>query len=247
MYRKAHDKLYELWGNKRNRSEEQWRGIFKLLFADKYNPERFRQGFSQMFAVQYNQQQADRAFEVELRRLKEELPKENFCTHLANYLRQGDWRKADEETAWLFYLVMVQQGYTGWYELFCSFPIKPLNKIDQLWVDYSQEHFGFSIQRHIWETARSGRGLNTWDEFTEQVGWKGSQEGTFWYYSLSFSTEFPDGYLPFLAYCYHGSWVSGGDMADVFYDYSFSFLFSRLKRNWVKLIDKWESTYKKDI
>ena len=69
-----------------------------------------------MLAVQYNRR-ADTALESELRRLKDELPEENLCYQLEVYLRQGDWRKADEETAWLFYLVMVQQGYKDWSEL----------------------------------------------------------------------------------------------------------------------------------
>ncbi len=196
LYHKAHDKLYELWGYKENRSEEKWREIFRLLFSDRENAERFRQGFSQMLAVQHNEK-ADRALESELRQLKDELPEENFYSQLEDYLQQGDWRKADEETAWLFYLVFVQQGYENWYELCEKFPSKTLNQIDQLWVDYSQGHFGFSIQKRIWESVGGNPNADylTWTKFGKQVEWYEEKD---WkeYNSLPFSIESIDGNLP---------------------------------------------------
>jgi CHAT domain-containing protein len=214
LYRKAHNKLHELWGNEENRSEEKWREIFRLLFADKENPERFRQGFSEMLAVQYNSA-ADSALESELRKLKDELPTENFCRQLEDYLSQEEWRKADEETAWLFYLVMVQQGHEDWEELCRNFPTETLNEIDQLWVDNSQGHFGFSIQKRLWkgiqkqvweneETRVKTQGGNpelesvideTYFKFCRQVEWLKAGE---WrdYNTLPFSTKSPDGNLP---------------------------------------------------
>ena len=172
LYRKAHDKLHELWGYTENRSEEKWREIFRLFFSDKENAERFRQGFSQMLTVQYNSE-ADGALESELRQLKAELPEANFYSQLEDYLRQGDWRKADEETAWLFYLVMVQQGYEDWYELGENFPSEILNEIDQLWVNHSKGKFGFSIQKRIWEGVGGNPNADyeTWSKFGKQVEW----------------------------------------------------------------------------
>ena len=233
LYRKAHDKLHDLWGNKQNESEEKWRDIFdlwgnkleesnlekwreifRLLFADKDNPQRFRQGFSQMLAVQYNLE-ADRALEDELRQLKKELPKENFGGQLEDYLRQGDWRKADEETAWLFYLVMVQQGYESWSELCQKFPSETLNEIDQLWVNYSQGQFGFSIQKRMWEGMGGELPLktDTWKKFGKLVGWyvvnDGRDEGRD-YNSLPFSTESPPGNLPALSALMCGGFVGRG-------------------------------------
>ncbi len=199
LYRKAHDKLHELWGYKENRSEEKWREIFRLLFADKDNPERFRQGFSQMLAVQFNEE-ADNALGAELRRLKDELSKENLCCQLENYLSKGNWRKADEETAWLFYLVMVQQGYEDWEELCQNFPSKTLNQLDQLWVDYSQGHFGFSRQKRIWSSVGGNRSADyeTWEKFGKQVEWYDEENDWKEYNLLPFSIESLDGNLPAL-------------------------------------------------
>ncbi len=218
LYRKANEELYQLWGNKENKSEEKWREIFRLLFANKENPGRFRQGFSQMLAVQYNWK-ADRAFELELRRLKDELPQRIHCSHLKAYLRYEQWRKADEETAWLFYLVMVQQGYEDWYELCQKFPSEILNQIDQLWMNYSEEKFGFSIQKRIWEGVggQPNANMRTWIKFGKQVEWlskenawkegvggelveylEGENAWSKEYNSLPFSMESLDGNLPAL-------------------------------------------------
>ena len=165
LSRKAHDKLYELWGNEENKNEEKWREIFRLLFADKENPERFRQGFYQMFAVQYNLE-ANRALEFELRRLKNELPTDNSCRQLADYLSQKEWIKADKETTWIFYVVMVQQGYKDWLELCQNFPSEALKEIDQLWVNYSEGRFS-DLDQRIWEIRKKQRSetANDWREY----------------------------------------------------------------------------------
>lgn len=209
LYHTANERLYEIWGNRNNETNERlpeifnpfkinekWPEIFRLLFAVEDYPERFRQGFSQMLSVQYNSS-ADKAFEFKLRQLINELPEENLCTQLEDYLRQGDWRKADEETAWLFYLVMVQQGYKNWYQLCQNFPNQILNEIDQLWVNYSQGHFGFSIQEGIWSSMRenSNADFETWINFCHQLEWA-EENYSKEYESLPFSLESADGNLP---------------------------------------------------
>ncbi|WNZ28063.1 CHAT domain-containing protein (plasmid) [Leptolyngbya sp. NK1-12] len=202
LYQTAHDALYQLWGHKDNQSEEQWQELFRLKFANRDNPERFRQGFSQMLAVQYNYE-ADKAFEAKLRSVKAELSDQDLCGQLEEYLRQEDWQQADEETAWLFYLVMVMQEYRNWKELFNNFPNTILNNIDQLWVVYSNGHFGFSIQKRIWEAfggASAAHNADTWEKFGEQVGWYAWND---WetYATLSFELESsPKGNLPALPY-----------------------------------------------
>lgn len=173
LYQTAHDALHQLWGHHGNKSEEQWREVFRLKFANLDNSERFRQGFSQMLAVQYNAE-ADRAFEEELRLRKAELSNENLCGQLKEFFRLEDWRQADEETAWLFYIVMVLQGYRHWDELlFLEFPSTILNEIDQLWVSYSQNRFGFSVQKCIWEGVGGtpNSEVEAWERFGEHVGW----------------------------------------------------------------------------
>ena len=186
LYQKAHEKLNQLWENKTNRSEEQWQEIFRLLFADKGNPERFRQGFFEMLAVQYNIE-ADRALENELRKLEGELSQDNFCDQLEDYLDQGNWREADKETAWLFYSVMIQEDYQDWYELCRKFPNTTLNEIDQLWFDYGEGNFGFRTQKRIWESlgGDSDGDYDTWTHFEERLQW-----------DAEIYSDYPEGYFP---------------------------------------------------
>ncbi|MEA5628157.1 GUN4 domain-containing protein, partial [Nostoc sp. UHCC 0251] len=175
LYQKAHEKLHELWGNKENESEEKWQEIFRLKFANKENPERFRQGFSQMLAVQHNLE-ADKAFERELRKVADDLVKDGLCTQLENYLQQKQWKEADEETAWIFCQVMVKEKYKNVVELLKSFPCETLREINSLWLQNSNNKFGISIQAAIFQSLGGTDSYNddVWEKFTEQVGWNQS-------------------------------------------------------------------------
>lgn len=175
LYQKAYDKLYQLWGNEYNLSEEKWQEIFRLKFANKGNSERLRQGFSQMLAVQYNPP-ADNAFESELRKVANDLVNDGLCTQLKNYLQLKQWREADEETAWIFYQVMVKDNYKNWDELLNNFPCETLREINRLWLINSNNRFGISIQAEIYQSLSSPSYSNyNWDVFGECVGWKQKQ------------------------------------------------------------------------
>ena len=69
-----------------------------------------------------------------------------------------------------------------------NFPSGILTQIDSLWVKYSKGYFGFSVQKHIWESLggkpdfnsseeketwnkNSNEETETWKKFGEQVGW----------------------------------------------------------------------------
>ncbi len=167
LYQKAYKILHELWGNKENESREKWQEIFRLKFAtNKENPQRFRQGFSEMLAVQYNPK-ADQAFETELRKCRDDLVKDGLCKALESYLQQQQWKEADEETAWIFYQVMVKENYKDWQDLCANFPCETLREIDRLWVLRSNKKFGISIQREIYQ--ENGEDL---DKFGDRTGWR---------------------------------------------------------------------------
>ncbi|MBD2563135.1 MULTISPECIES: CHAT domain-containing protein [Nostoc] len=175
LYQKAHEKLHELWGNEENKNEEVWQEIFRLKFANKENHERFRQGFSQMLAVRYDSE-ADKALESELRKYIDELETDRLCEVLKNYLQQEQWKEADEETAWIFYQVMVKENYANWYQLLKNFPCDTLQEINRLWLDNSNNKFGISIQSKIYQSlSKVDR-----DKFCDLVGWrKGGEYQTY--------------------------------------------------------------------
>ncbi len=173
LYQKAHEILHQLWGNKENRSQEKWQEIFRLLFANLGNSDRFRQGFSQMLAVQYNSE-ADKVYESELRKVADNLVADGLCTPLENFLKQGQWKEADEETAWIFYQVMVKENYKSWDHLLITFPCETLQEIDQFWLENSNGKFGISIQMKIYQSLGGTTEYNeeVWKNFGDRVGWK---------------------------------------------------------------------------
>ncbi|MBD2451730.1 GUN4 domain-containing protein [Nostoc sp. FACHB-152] len=162
LYQKAHEKLYQLWGNNENESVEKWQEIFRLKFANKENHERFKEGLYQMFAVQFNQE-ADKAFEAELRNFADELVEDRLYKVLENHLNHRHWQKADNETVWIFYQVMVKENYNNWGDLLTNFPCEILKEINRLWLQNSNNKFGISIQGELYQSL---------DNFGERVGWK---------------------------------------------------------------------------
>ena len=151
LSRKAHEILHSLWGNPENQSEEKWREIFRLLFAEKENSDRFRLGFYQMLEVQYNAP-SDRAYESELRKVKENLVEDGLYSALENFLNLGKWEEADVETARIFYQVMVKQNYVDWEDTLKNFPCETLKEINRLWLQNSNDRFGISIQMEIYQS-----------------------------------------------------------------------------------------------
>lgn len=188
LYEKGSEKLFELWGTTNNENEEEWREIFRLKFANKENPERFREGFYKMLSVQYNKE-VDEAYEFELRQSKTELPEDSLFIQLEEYLCQAEWRKADEETAFIFFEVMALENIDR-DKMYYQTPSQILREIDQLWVKHSDGKFGFSVQKDIYQSLGGTRKYDEeiWEAFCNKVGW---QQGGKWlhYDELTFNRD----------------------------------------------------------
>ena len=70
---------------------------------------------------------------------------------LRDFLAEGKWKEADEETR----KVMLEVGDRGnkdclTIEYIENFPCEDLRIIDTLWRKYSNDKFGFSVQKEIW-------------------------------------------------------------------------------------------------
>ncbi|MBD2773777.1 GUN4 domain-containing protein [Iningainema sp. BLCCT55] len=122
-------------------------------------------------------------------------------SNLENLLRAKKWKEADEETSRLMLKVAGREKEGRLDEQSISnFPCNELRTIDQLWVKYSNERFGFSVQKRIWDQVGgmvSNRG-DTYEKYTklaDRVGWRKNTE---WqkYNQLNFSLEAPVGHLP---------------------------------------------------
>ncbi len=113
-------------------------------------------------------------------------------------LAEGKWREADEETANRI-LEVAGRTEEGWLreQDIDNFPCVDLRTIDQLWVNYSNGHFGFSVQKRIYQSlgGTSKYDEKVWKIFGDRVGWR--KDGKWLYcHELVFDISAQSGYLP---------------------------------------------------
>lgn len=198
---KASKKLSQLWGKKENENLEKWQEIFRLAFVNQENQDRFREQFSKVIEVQYNHGEADEAYEIELKKVVNELSQEHLYDKLEEYLMQNNWRKADEETAFIFYQLMVMNNHKNFFTLFENISLDIIYKIDQLWMRYSDDKFGIKGQSKIYQNLGGNEEYNKekLECFGDRVGWREAEK---WlsYQDLSWDTTSRLFHLPYLLY-----------------------------------------------
>ena len=117
---------------------------------------------------------------------------------LQDLLKNHQWQMADRQTTKLLLKIL---GKTYWNEVYpediAQFPCSELKKIDQLWLHYSNGHFGFSIQQTIWSSLGGLVDYETKKKLGDRLGWR--KEGQWLNYEqLNFELEpnAPLGHLP---------------------------------------------------
>ncbi|HAX77233.1 MAG TPA: hypothetical protein DCY88_15720 [Cyanobacteria bacterium UBA11372] len=110
---------------------------------------------------------------------------------LRDHLAAGNWLEADRVSALAMLKVAYREIAGGLrVEDLQRFPTSELRIIDRLWVEYSQGHFGFSVQKQVWQSVG-----NNYFKFGDRIGWR--QSGTWLNYTqLTFATTAPLGHLP---------------------------------------------------
>ncbi len=61
---------------------------------------------------------------------------------------------------------MVKENYRDWKYLLKNFPCETLRKIDQLWLDNSNNTLGISIQSRIYQNLS---GHDVWEQFCDRA------------------------------------------------------------------------------
>ncbi|WP_228048869.1 MULTISPECIES: serine/threonine-protein kinase [unclassified Nodularia (in: cyanobacteria)] len=88
-------------------------------------------------------------------------------SRLRDLLAFHKWKQADQET-WVLMCEALSKPIGSY--LFCSdlknLPDETLQIIDQLWLKYSKGHFGFSVQKQIYESVDGDYG-----KFCAAIGW----------------------------------------------------------------------------
>ncbi|MEM8721160.1 MAG: GUN4 domain-containing protein [Cyanobacteria bacterium P01_G01_bin.39] len=102
-------------------------------------------------------------------------------TRLINFLQEGNWKAANKANQYIFWM-FANSFFEVTEEDVTNFPCKDLRTIDQLWVQYSNGHFGFSVQMKILqeiqdkEKSQYNNIDNIRDQFGNQVGWRVNNE-----------------------------------------------------------------------
>jgi GUN4-like/Caspase domain len=98
-------------------------------------------------------------------------------TKLRDLLKTKQWRNADYET-YLVMLQVVERKKGDWIRAneIQLFPCTDIRTIDQLWIKYSNGHFGFSVQKQIYlDCGGKPDGSydeKVWEKFGDRVGWR---------------------------------------------------------------------------
>ena len=141
---------------------------------------------------------------------------------LQKLLAAGKWREADRETLGAM-LKAAGREKESWLKTkdIHNFSCEDLRIIDRLWLEFSKEKFGFSIQKNIYHNqggikSINGKGFN----FGSTVGWNKTSE----YDDLIFNLNAPKGHLPSVA-GWGGlgeAWEGNGYVSRGAYGYIFS-------------------------
>ena len=129
-------------------------------------------------------------------------PKVDY-TRLRDLLAAGKWFQGDRKTANLL-LKVANREEQGWLlnEDIENFSCQDLRTIDDLWVKYSNGHFGFSVQQRIWQEVGGKVDQATESLLGDRVGWRVKSKwlpyDNDWlgYGDLTFSLNAPQGHLP---------------------------------------------------
>jgi hypothetical protein len=124
-------------------------------------------------------------------------------TRLQQLLSQQKWQAANEETAQKMLEVMGRSphGYLREEDIH-QFPHEDFLTLDTLWVKYSQNRFGFSIQKRIFETMHPETPILDYDCFKSlifRLGWTASPKDKEWLGGHIFALTAPPGHLPELS------------------------------------------------
>ncbi|MBO0350799.1 30S ribosomal protein S2 [Phormidium pseudopriestleyi FRX01] len=125
-----------------------------------------------------------------------ECPRGVDYSKLEKLLKYRKWKAADHETRRIMLEVVKR---TKWFDdkSIHGFSQQHLSYINHLWKTNSNDRFGFSQQKRIYELLGGTGEYNpeVWSNFAETVGWK-QEENWLYYADLQFDTAAPEGHLP---------------------------------------------------
>jgi hypothetical protein len=92
-------------------------------------------------------------------------------------LEAGEWEKADDEHRRLMCVLAGEEAEDREWVYFTevdNMPVTDLQTIDALWKFYSNNRFGFSVQRKIWVSQK-----RQWAKFFKKIDWTTGENGDY--------------------------------------------------------------------
>ena len=92
-------------------------------------------------------------------------------------LEAGEWEKADDEHRRLMCVLAGEDAEDREWVYFTevdNMPVTDLRTIDELWKFYSNNRFGFSVQRKIWISQKK-----QWAKFFKKIDWTTGENGDY--------------------------------------------------------------------
>ncbi|PZO36076.1 MAG: hypothetical protein DCF19_22480 [Pseudanabaena frigida] len=121
------------------------------------------------------------------------------CNRLQDLLSSGKWQEANSETN-LLILKLTNREKERFLRAddIKKIPQIDLLTIDRLWLNYSNERFGFSLQQRIWNDCHASLDIiNGAYDFGSKVGWCVNNLWLHWK-DMHYSLNAPEGHLPTL-------------------------------------------------
>jgi serine/threonine protein kinase len=117
---------------------------------------------------------------------------------LESFLKAKKWQEADAATRNLMLKIAGRQK-EGWLDVksIGYFPCEELAKINQLWLQYSEGKFAFTVQKSIWDTEVGNTKdiKQVYGIFADRVGWR-VKNNWLKYEEYNFTLDAPKGHLP---------------------------------------------------
>lgn len=132
---------------------------------------------------------------------------------LKGYLKQKQWREADQETARLIKWIIqkITNSTEVNKETLDMFPCTDLETIDLLWQENSEGRFGFSVQQKIFQDSYNDR-----DIFGSKTGWRVKDTNGNWSWLSNANFDYnaetmPVGHLPSSLWAGEDGWSNRRD------------------------------------
>ncbi|OCR02020.1 hypothetical protein BCD67_07535 [Oscillatoriales cyanobacterium USR001] len=109
---------------------------------------------------------------------------------LRKELATQEWRKANDTTKSILFRIALKEEIGNLSaEDMKIVPFQDIYAINKLWSEYSNGHFGFSIQKYLLQQS-------DYESFIKQIGWN-VDDSWLEYENLQFNLNSPEGHLPY--------------------------------------------------